>query len=193
MLFAIGFMLNFLIGGVTGVMVASPPIDYHVHDTYFLIAHFHYTLMGGAVFGLFAGIYFWWPKITGFRLRERLGMLTFVLMFVGFNLTFWPQFVLGLRGLPRRYVDYPAGVGFDTPNLVSTIGAGVLALAVLVFLADVVISVRRRLPAGDDPWDAYTLEWATTSPPPEHNFERLPRIRSERPAFDLHHPEVAGT
>jgi cytochrome c oxidase subunit 1 len=193
MLFAIGFMLNFLIGGVTGVMVASPPIDYHVHDTYFLIAHFHYTLMGGAVFGLFAAIYFWWPKITGFRLRERLGTLTFVLMFVGFNLTFWPQFVLGLRGLPRRYVDYPGGAGFDTPNLVSTIGAGVLALAVLVFLADVVVSVRRRIPAGDDPWDAYTLEWATTSPPPEHNFDRLPRIRSERPAFDLHHPEVART
>jgi cytochrome c oxidase subunit 1 len=191
MLFAVGFLLNFLIGGVTGIMVASPPIDYHVSDTYFLVAHFHYTLAGGALFALFAAIYFWWPKFTGFMLRERIGRWVAVLMFVGFNLTFWPQFVLGLRGEPRRVVDYPRGFGFETPNLVSSIGAAVMAVAVLLFLLDVVVSWRRRVPAGDDPWGGYSLEWATTSPPPEHNFERLPRVRSERPAFDLHHPELA--
>jgi cytochrome c oxidase subunit 1 len=193
MLFAIAFLLNFLVGGVTGIMVASPPIDYHVSDTYFLVAHFHYTLAGGALFALFAAIYFWWPKITGFLLGERLGRLVALLMFVGFNVTFWPQFVLGLRGEPRRVVDYPRGFGFETPNLVSSIGAAVMAVAVLLFLVDVLVSWRRRTPAGDDPWGGYSLEWVTSSPPPEHNFERLPPIRSERPAWDLHHPEPAAS
>jgi cytochrome c oxidase subunit 1 len=189
MLFSIGFLLNFLIGGVTGVMLASAPIDYSVSDSYFLVSHFHYTMMGGSVFGIFAAIYFWWPKMTGYLLSERLGRAVFALLFVGFNLTFWPQFVLGLRGMPRRIVDYASDLGWDTPNLVSTLGAGVLTIGVLTFLADVWISRRRRTPSGDDPWGGYSLEWATTSPPPEHNFSSMPRIRSERPAFDLHHPK----
>ena len=190
MLFSIGFMLNFLIGGVTGVMLASAPIDFSVSDSYFLVSHFHYTMMGGAVFGIFAGIYFWWPKITGYLLSERLGRVVFVFLFVGFNLTFWPQFVVGLRGMPRRIVDYDTNLGWNTPNLVSTIGAGLLTIGVLTFLVDVWTSHRRRTLAGDDPWGGYSLEWATTSPPPERNFASLPRIRSERPAFDLHHPDL---
>jgi cytochrome c oxidase subunit I len=192
MLFSIGFMLNFLIGGVTGVLLASAPIDFQVSDSYFLVSHFHYTMMGGAVFGIFAAIYFWWPKMTGYLLRERLGRWVFALLFVGFNLTFWPQFVVGLRGMPRRIVDYAEDLGWATPNLVSSIGAGVLTVGVLMFLADVVVSRRVRTPAGDDPWGGYSLEWVTTSPPPEHNFASLPPIRSERPAFDLRHPEVAA-
>ena len=129
--------------------------------------------------------------MTGYLLSERMGRAVFALLFVGFNLTFWPQFVLGLRGMPRRIVDYADDLGWDTPNLVSTMGAGVLTIGVLVFLTDVWRSRRRRTPAGDDPWGGYSLEWATTSPPPEHNFSSMPRIRSERPAFDLHHPEGA--
>jgi cytochrome c oxidase subunit 1 len=190
MLFSIGFMLNFLIGGVTGVMLAAPAIDFQAQDTYFLVAHFHYTMLGGAVFGIFAGIYFWFPKMTGAMLSEKVGRLAFFLLFVGFNVTFWPQFVLGQRGMPRRYVDYASGLGYDTPNFVSTIGAFVLGIGVLVFLWDVWRSLRHREPAGDDPWGGYSLEWATTSPPPEYNFDSLPRIRSERPAFDLHHPDL---
>src|SRR6266545_3679981 len=143
------------------------------------------------LFAIFAGIYFWFPKMTGAMLRERLGRVVAVLLFVGFNLTFWPQFVLGLRGFPRRYVSYPADIGFDTPNLVSTIGYAVMFAGVVVFLADVAVSLRRRIPAGGDPWGGNSLEWVTTSPPPEHNFDALPQIRSERPAFDLRHPELA--
>jgi cytochrome c oxidase subunit 1 len=190
MLFALGFLLNFLIGGVTGVMLASPPIDYQAHDTYFLIAHFHYTLMGGAAFGIFAALYFWWPKVTGFLMKESLGRLAFVLLFVGFNATFWPQFLLGERGMPRRVVDYPSSTGWGTLNLVSTIGAFVIALGVATFLLDVVVSLRRRVPAGDDPWGGFSLEWSTTSPPPEHNFDRLPRIRNERPTLELTQPSA---
>ncbi len=190
MLFAVGFLLNFLIGGVTGVMLAAPALDYQLSESYFLVAHFHYTMVGGSVFGIFAAIYFWFPKMTGAMLRERLGRFVFVTLFVGFNLTFWPQFVAGMRGLPRRYVDYPQGIGFDAPNLVSSIGYLVMAVAVIAFLVDVVVSLRRRVPAGDDPWGGHSLEWATTSPPPEHNFDALPRIRSERPAFDARHPEL---
>ncbi|HEY8019317.1 MAG TPA: cytochrome c oxidase subunit I [Actinomycetota bacterium] len=190
MLFTIGFLLNFLIGGVTGVLLASAPIDFQVADSYFLVSHFHYTMMGGAVFGIFAAIYFWYPKMTGAMLRESLGRWVFYLLFFGFNLTFWPQFVVGLRGMPRRIVDYATGLGFDTPNLVSTIGAGVMTVAVLLFLLDLWISRRHRIPAGDDPWGGSSLEWATSSPPPEHNFMAVPRIRSARPAFDLRHPEL---
>jgi len=186
MLFCLGFLANFLLGGITGVIVASPPIDFLVHDTYFVVAHFHYTLMGGSVFAVFAAIHFWFPKMTGYRLHEGLGKLSFWLLFVGFNATFLVMHVLGLRGMPRRIADYPEGTGWTGGNVIATVGVAILTLGVLVFLVNLWVSARRRVPAGDDPWGGYSLEWATGSPPPEHNFDRLPPIRSERPAFDLH-------
>jgi len=194
MLWCIGFMVNFLIGGITGVMIASPPFDYSVQDTYFIVAHMHYVLGGGSLFAIFAAIYYWFPKVTGFLLNERLGKVVFALTFVGFNLTFWPMHILGLRGMPRRVADYPPSLGpglsLETPNLVATIGSYVMAVAAITFLVNVVQAFRKKVPAGDNPWDGYTLEWFTSSPPPEHNFHSLPTIRSERPVFDYHHPEV---
>jgi cytochrome c oxidase subunit I len=190
MLFAIGFLLNFLIGGVTGVMVASPPLDFAAQDTHFVVAHFHYTIMGGSVFGVFAALFFWWPKFFGYRLREGLGKLAFALIFVGFNVTFFPIFLVGLRGMPRRIVDYLPSDGWTGLNLLATVGTGILALGVVAVLANLVVSRRRREPAGDDPWEGNSLEWATSSPPPEHNFEAIPAIRSERPVYDLRHPEA---
>ena len=191
MLFCIGFLLNFLIGGVTGIMLASPPIDYHVSDSYFLVSHFHYTMMGGAAFGVFAAIYFWFPKMTGRLLNERIGRAVFAFMFVGFNMTFWPQFLLGLRGMARRLVDYPSDVGLETLNLISSLGAAVMTVGVLLFIWDWWRARRSGPPAGPDPWGGSSLEWATDSPPPEHNFTSIPRIRSSRPAFDMRHPELA--
>jgi cytochrome c oxidase subunit 1 len=181
-------MGNFLVGGVTGVIVASPPLDFHLHDTQFVVAHFHYTIMGGSVFAVFAAIYFWFPKFTGVLLRESLGKLSFWLMMAGFNVTFWPLFVVGLRGMPRRVVDYDPTAGWTGPNLLATAGTLLLALGVITVIVNIAVSLRRKVVAGDDPWDANSLEWATSSPPPQHNFEHLPRIRSERPAHDLHHP-----
>ncbi len=192
MLFAIGFLLNFLIGGVTGVMIASPPIDFWAEDTYFIVAHMHYVLGGGSLFALFAAVYYWFPKITGVMLRDGWGRLQFWLMFVGFNATFWPMHLLGLWGMQRRVVTYPALPGWGALNLIASLGAAVLAAGVLVFLWNLWVSLRRPVPAGSDPWGGYTLEWATTSPPPEFNFETIPPIRSERPVFDLHHPNASG-
>ncbi len=192
MLFAVGFMLNFLIGGITGVMVASPPIDFQAEDSYFLVAHFHYVLGGGSLFAVFAAIFFWFPKIFGFLLDERLGKACFWLLFAGFNLTFFPMHYLGIMGMPRRVFTYPALAGWGELNLLASIGAAIMAVGVLTFVWNVVLSSLRRRPCGDNPWDAYTLEWATSSPPPEHNFDWLPPIRSERPVFDWHHPEVAA-
>jgi cytochrome c oxidase subunit I len=184
MLFALGFLLNFLIGGVTGVMVASPPIDFGAQDTYFVVAHFHYTIMGGSVFGIFAAIYFWWPKVFGRRLREGPGRASFALMFLGFNVTFFSMFFLGLEGMPRRVVDYLPSDGWTGLNVAATAGSALLGLGVLATVANIWLS-RRGQRSGDDPWEGNSLEWATSSPPPEHNFEALPPIRSERPMRDL--------
>jgi cytochrome c oxidase subunit I len=187
MLWCIGFLLNFLIGGITGVMLASAPVDFDVNNTYFVVAHMHYVLGGGSLFAIFAGVYYWFPKMTGIRLSERIGKIGFWFTFVGFNMTFWPLFVVGLRGMPRRIQTYPASAGWTDPNLLATIGFGVLTIGVVLFLVNLVVSIRAKVPAGDDPWQANTLEWITTSPPPEHNFAWLPPIRSERPVFDWRH------
>jgi cytochrome c oxidase subunit I len=184
MLFALAFIVVFLIGGLTGPMLAVPDFDRHVTDTYFVVAHMHYVLLGSAVFAMFAGVYYWWPKVTGWMLGEGLGRAQVVVMFVGFNLTFFPQHVLGVEGMPRRYAEYPNDAQWEPLNLLSTIGSMALAIGVALFPLNVVLSRRRRIPAGDDPWEGNTLEWATTSPPPPHNFDRLPVVRSERPVHD---------
>jgi cytochrome c oxidase subunit I len=185
MLFVCGFLFMFLIGGVTGIYLASAPIDFAAHDTYYVVAHFHYTMFGGTVFAAFAGLYFWIPKITGKMMGEGLGKLHFWLMLIGFNLTFFPQFQLGLDGMQRRIADYPDE--FSSGNLISTVGAALIGLSIAVFIVNFVRSMRKGTDAGEDPWEGNTLEWATTSPPPPHNFKSLPPIRSERPVFDARH------
>jgi cytochrome c oxidase subunit I len=186
LLFALGFLVLFAIGGVTGIFVAAPPLDYHVTDSYFVVAHFHYTLFGGSVMGLFAAIYLWWPKVTGTLLSARLGRWHFWLTAVGMNLTFFPMFLLGWEGMPRRVADYPASSGWQALNAVATAGSWLVALSLLAFLLNVAVSSRRRIPAGPDPWGGQTLEWATASPPPRANFpEPLPPVRSFAPLQDL--------
>jgi len=192
MLFAIGFMLNFLIGGITGVMVASPPIDFHAEDSYFLVAHFHYVLGGGSLFAIFAAIYFWFPKVFGIQLSEKLGKWCFALLFTGFNLTFFPMHFLGMMGMPRRVYTYPDLQNWGTLNLIATAGSAVMAIGVLLFIWDVVSASVLRRRAEADPWGGYSLEWWAASPPVEHNFDSLPPIRSERPVFDYKHPEIAS-
>jgi cytochrome c oxidase subunit I len=188
MLFALAFFVQFLIGGLTGIFVASPVLDYHVNDSYFIIGHFHYTLFAGSVFGLFAGVYHWFPKLTGALLRESLGKLQLVVLVIGTNMTFFPMFILGEDGMPRRISRYPTHPGWGTLNLIESIGAGIIALGVLTFLVNVFVSLRRPVPAGPDPWLGHTLEWAAPSPPPAHNFESpLPPIRSYAPLLDLRH------
>ncbi len=193
MLFSVGFMLTFLLGGLSGVMLASPPIDFHVTDTYFLVAHFHYVLFGTIVFATYAGIYFWFPKMTGRLLDERLGKLHFWLTFIGFHTTFLVQHWLGNEGMPRRYADYLPTDGFQALNVVSTVGAFTLGVSMLPFVWNIFKSYRYgEVAAVDDPWGyGNSLEWATSCPPPRHNFTELPRIRSERPAFELHYPHMA--
>jgi cytochrome c oxidase subunit I len=186
MLFALGFFVQFLIGGLTGIYVASPPLDYHVHDSYFVVAHFHYTLFAGSVFGLFAAVYHWWPKVTGIMLGERLGRVHFWLLVIGTNVTFFPMFLLGFDGMPRRVADYAASAGWAGTNLLETIGSYVIALGMVAFAANVLTSWLAARPAGPDPWGGQTLEWATSSPPPRHNFDGpLPPIRSAEPLMDL--------
>ena len=185
LLFALAFLVQFLVGGLTGVILASPPLDYGLNMSYFVVAHFHYTIFAGSAFALFAGIYFWFPKVTGAMLREGLGRVHFVLMVIGTNLTFFPMFILGADGMTRRIAVYPPGRGWQPLNELETAGAGLIALATMVFLVNVGISLRRRRPAGDDPWEGQTLEWATSSPPPRLNFATLPPIRSFAPLLDL--------
>ncbi|HEX5367480.1 MAG TPA: cytochrome c oxidase subunit I [Acidimicrobiales bacterium] len=191
MLFALGFLFTFLLGGLTGVMLASAPIDFHVHDSYFVVAHMHYVLFGGSVFALYAGVYYWWPKVTGRTLDERWGKVHFWMTLVGFHLTFLVQHVLGLEGMPRRVADYLDSDGFTGLNQLSTVGSFLLGASTLPFLWNAVQTLRGRLgaPAGEDPWDGHTLEWATSSPPPPENFVgALPPVRSQRPVWDLKHP-----
>ncbi|TYQ04360.1 UNVERIFIED_ORG: cytochrome c oxidase subunit 1 [Gordonia westfalica J30] len=192
MLFSVGFIVTFLFGGLTGVLLASPPLDFHLSDSYFVVAHFHYVLFGTIVFATYAGIYFWFPKMTGRMLDERLGKIHFWLTFIGFHMTFLVQHWLGNEGMPRRYADYLPSDGFTTLNTISTIGAFILGLSTLPFLWNVFRSYRYgEVVTVDDPWGfGNSLEWATSSPPPRHNFTELPRIRSERPAFELHYPHM---
>jgi cytochrome c oxidase subunit I len=193
MLFAIGFLVTFLLGGLTGIVLASPPLDFHVTDSYFVVAHFHYVVFGTVVFAMFAGFYFWWPKMTGRMLNERLGKIHFWTLFIGFHTTFLVQHWLGVDGMPRRYSDYLPEDGFTLLNQVSTVGALLLAVSTLPFLWNVWQTRLTPKVSVDDPWGwGGSLEWATSCPPPRHNFTSLPRIRSERPAFDQKYPEVAA-
>jgi len=184
MLFALGFFLQFLIGGLTGVFSAAPALDYHVHDSYWVVGHFHYTLFAGSLFAGFAAVFYWFPKWTGAMLRDGLGKLQFALLVIGTNLTFFPMFLLGIDGMPRRVASYTAEDGFQGLNIVATIGSYFVAAGVIVFLVNLYVSLRNREPAGDDPWEGQTLEWATTSPPPRYNFTKLPKITSYAPLMD---------
>ncbi|MDN5747335.1 MAG: cbb3-type cytochrome c oxidase subunit I [Pseudonocardia sp.] len=188
MLFALAFIPQFLIGGLTGIMTATPAIDYQITDSYFIVAHWHYTLAAGSLFGLFAAVYFWWPKASGRMLREGLGKVHFWLWVIGTNVTFLPMFWLGMEGMPRRIPSYLPEDGFGTGNLIATIGAGLLALGGLVFITNVVISFLRPRWAPPDPWGGHTCEWATSCPPPRHNFDArhpVPPVRSYAPLLDL--------
>jgi cytochrome c oxidase subunit 1 len=183
-LYILGFFVIFIIGGMTGVMLASVPFDQQVHDSYFVVAHFHYVLIGGGLFPLFGAFYYWFPKATGRMLSERLGRWNFWLFFVGMNLTFFPMHQLGLEGMPRRVYTYLPETGWGSLNLVASIGGGIIALSVLVFLVNVAVSLRNGVLAGDDPWGGDTLEWAASSPPRPYNFIHIPVVSSRTPLWD---------
>ena len=189
MLFACGFLLQFLVAGLTGIMLATAPFDWQLHHTYFVVAHFHFTLIGGLVFGLFAGIYYWFPKATGKMFSETLGRLHFWIFMIGFNVTFLPLHMAGFLGMPRRVYTYLPGHGLETWNLISTWGVAIQIVGILLFVVNILWGLFKGEKAGDDPWDAWTLEWATSSPPPEYNFEKIPVVRSGRPLWDLKHPD----
>ncbi|HEY0248125.1 MAG TPA: cbb3-type cytochrome c oxidase subunit I, partial [Gryllotalpicola sp.] len=194
MLWALGFLITFAFGGLTGVILASPPLDFHLQDTYFVVAHFHYVVFGTVVFAFFSGVYFWWPKWTGYMLNEKLGKIHFWMLFLGFHMTFLIQHWLGVEGMPRRYADYLPSDGFTWMNQLSTIGAFLQSAAILVFLWNLWYSWRNSARINSpDPWGfGRSLEWATASPLPRHNFTSIPRIRSNQPAFDLNHPEAGA-
>jgi cytochrome c oxidase subunit I len=193
LVFALGFLISFVFGGLTGVILASPPLDFHVSDSYFVVAHFHYVVFGTVVFAMFAGFYFWWPKFTGKMLNESLGHVHFWILFVGFHMTFLIQHWLGVMGMPRRYATYLPEDGFTWMNQLSTVGSVFLALSMIPFLLNVYLTARNgQKVTVNDPWGyGRSLEWATSCPPPRHNFTSIPRVRSESPAFDLNHPELA--
>ena len=191
MLFALGFIAMFLIGGLDGAALALVPFDYQVTDTYFVVSHLHYVLFGGSVFGIFAGFYYWFPKISGKLMNERLGQVQFWLTLIGVNMTFFSMHILGLLGMPRRIYTYPDNLGWNEMNLLQTIGAFILGIAIMVFFWNLIISLRSGEPAGDDPWDAFTLEWDTTSPPAHYNFLKIPTVRSRRPFYDKKNPDIA--
>ena len=190
MLFALGFVALFVIGGLSGVMHASPPVDTQQQDTYFVVAHLHYVLFGGSIMGLFGGIYYWFPKITGRLLSEGYGKLHFWLMFIGMNVTFGPMHLVGIDGMPRRINTYDESMGWELLNQIETVGAFIIALSVVVFLVNFFKSVKSGELAGDDPWDGRTLEWSIASPPPEYNFARIPVVHSNEPFWDQKYPEL---
>jgi cytochrome c oxidase subunit 1 len=184
LLFVLAFFFILVIGGLTGIMVASVPLDLQVHDTYFVVAHLHYVLLGGAVFPLFGAFFYWFPKFAGRMLSERLGRWQFWLFFVGFNVTFFPMHLLGLYGMPRRVWTYPHGLGWDGMNFVATVGAWIIAVSVLLFIVNVVRSLRSDTQAPDNPWGAGTLEWSVPSPPPAHNFDVIPVVHGRDPLWE---------
>ena len=194
MLWALGFLVSFVFGGLTGVILASPALDFHLSDTYFVVAHFHYVIFGTVVFAMFSGFYFWWPKWTGKMLNERLGKIHFWILFIGFHTTFLVQHWAGVMAMPRRYYTYLPEDGVTWMNQISTVGAMILGVSMIPFLLNVYLTARNAPKVTvNDPWGfGRSLEWATSCPPPRHNFVSIPRIRSESPAFDLNHPEVSG-
>jgi cytochrome c oxidase subunit 1 len=192
LLFTLGFLTMFVIGGISGVYSAVVPVDYQLHDTYFVVAHLHYVLFGGSVFAIFAGIYYWFPKVSGRLYSESLGKWHFWLMTIGFNMTFFPMHILGVQGMQRRIASYPIETGFLSVNIFETVGAFLLGFSMLIFAWNAIASWTRGAPAGNDPWLGNTLEWLTTSPPPPYNFASLPRIRSERPLRDLRQAALGG-
>jgi cytochrome c oxidase subunit 1 len=189
MLFAWGFLSMFLIGGLTGIMLALAPFDFQLSDSYFVVGHFHWVLIGGTIFGVFAGLHYWYPKVTGRMLSERLARWQFWLLLVGFILTFGPMHIAGMLGMPRRIYSYEPDRGWEIYNQLSTIGAAIQAPSFLIFVVNVFYSLRYGAVAGDDPWNAWTLEWSTTSPPPSYNFAVIPKVASRRPLWDLKHPD----